>query len=530
MIERFPEAGKVPAEHEVGVYADGTSYLVGGEVRRWTGATEAVHSVVCERTGDLLGDRRVIGETAAMTADAALEALDAAAGAWDLGRGAWPRATVEERLSAIRAFVEAIRPLREQVARLLMWEVGKAWPSALGEFDRTIEYIDDTAACLREEDRAARFRAEGGILGLVRRAPLGVTLCMGPFNYPLNETYTTVIPALAMGNTVVIKLPKLGRLCNLPLLQALADCFPPGVVNVISGDGAEVIGPIMKSGKVDALAFIGSSRVATIVEKQHPAPYRLTTILGMDAKNPAVLLPSADLDQAVRAGVKGSLKYNGQRCTALKLFFVPRAQAEAFAQRLADEAEALPRGMPWDDGVAITPLPEEGKAAWLKSLIDDAVGKGAKVLNPSGGQSAGPLVAPAVLYPVSPDAELYRVEQFGPIVPVVPYDDLSEVHDYVAQSPYGQQISVFGEDPAELGPAIDALANQVCRINLNRQCQRGPDSFPFAGRKQSAEGVLSVADALAAFSIPAMVACGEEDRALIERVQASGTSSFVRAD
>jgi glyceraldehyde-3-phosphate dehydrogenase (NADP+) len=527
----FPAAGEVPADVDLQPYDGGDAYLIGGEVRRWDGPSEPVKSVVCDRADDGTLTQRALGDFAQLSGEVAEQALAAACGAWDLGRGAWPTASAAERSAAIRAFVEAARGERELVVKLLMWEIGKTHADACKEFDRTIEYIDRTLEALDAMEREAnRFVDEGGVVAQVRRAPLGVTLCMGPFNYPLNEAYTTLIPALAMGNTVVMKLPKLGMLCNLPLLSHLAAHFPPGVVNVIGGDGRTVISPIIGSGKVDVLAFIGSSRVASIIEKQHPAPYRLTTVLGMDAKNPAIVLPDADLDLAVKTCVKGALSYNGQRCTALKLLFVHRSLADAFAQKVAEAVEALPCGMPWEEGVKITPLPEPGKPAWLTELIDDAVAKGAKVLNPSGGQTAGTFFRPAVLYPVSPEATLYSVEQFGPLVPIVPFDDVAEVQRYVAESEYGQQVSVFGTDPQAVGPVVDALANQVCRINLNRYCQRGPDVLPFTGRKNSAEGTLSIRDALRTFSIESLVAAGDpEGRGLLEELASGDASTFVRA-
>lgn len=525
----FPAPAEIPAEHDQPPYAGGRRYLVGGEVLEWPGPAVEVPSVICEPGPAGALTRRSLGESALLDGKTAMRALQAAVDAWDLGRGEWPLAPLSQRVEAIRAFTRAIRAKREQVARLLMWEVGKPWSAALKEFDRTIEYIDATVAALVEVERGATFREEGGVLGLTRRAPLGVVLCMGPFNYPLNETYTTLLPALAMGNTCVVKLPKLGMLCNLPLLEELAEHFPPGVVNVISGEGREVVTPMIRSGKVDVLAFIGSSEVAGIIEKQHPEPYRLTTILGMDAKNPAVVLADADLDEAVSTCLKGSLSFNGQRCTALKLIFVHRSLADAFSERFAAAVDALPAGMPWEEGVEVTPLPEEGKGAWLQEFVDDALAKGAEVVNARGGEQRGTFFFPAVLYPVSKDARVYAEEQFGPIVPIVPFDDVDEVQRAIAESPYGQQISLFGRDPAVLGPLIDALANQVCRINLNRQCQRGPDVFPFAGRKRSAEGVLSVTDALEAFSIPCLLAAGEgEGRALVEALLAEGSSTFVR--
>jgi acyl-CoA reductase-like NAD-dependent aldehyde dehydrogenase len=128
--------------------------------------------------------------------------------------------------------------------------------------------------------------------------------------------------------------------------------------------------------------------------------------------------------------------------------------------------------------------------------------------------------------------DLYHVEQFGPVIPVAVFDDPREVFDYVVASSYGQQASLFGTDPASLGPLIDALANQVCRVNLNAQCQRGPDVYPFTGRKDSAEGTLSVSDALRCFSIRSMVAAPgtTENTELLSGILRGRTSNFVNTD
>jgi glyceraldehyde-3-phosphate dehydrogenase (NADP+) len=128
--------------------------------------------------------------------------------------------------------------------------------------------------------------------------------------------------------------------------------------------------------------------------------------------------------------------------------------------------------------------------------------------------------------------ELYSVEQFGPVVPVTVFDDVREVFAAVVASNYGQQASIFGTNPAKIGPLIDVLANQVCRVNLNAQCQRGPDVYPFAGRKDSAEGTLSVSDALRCFSIRSMVAAPgtSSNTGLLRDIVRERTSNFVNTD
>jgi glyceraldehyde-3-phosphate dehydrogenase (NADP+) len=144
----------------------------------------------------------------------------------------------------------------------------------------------------------------------------------------------------------------------------------------------------------------------------------------------------------------------------------------------------------------------------------------------------GTLFTPAVIYPVYVGMQLYTEEQFGPIVPVVPFDDMEEVVRYITASDYGQQVSLFGRDPAQLAELIDPLVNQVCRVNINSQCQRGPDVFPFTGRKDSAVGTLSVSDALRAFSIRSLVAARdiEDNREIIRDIVQERRSKFLSTD
>ncbi len=533
----FPRRADIPAGADCapngGTYAEGTSYLVNGEIRRWTGPSAETLSAVCLRDEAGRLSPRVLGPAARLDREAARDALAAARSAWDHGGGAWPTMRVAGRAEALSTFAARMRVVREQSVRLLMWEIGKSRADAEKEFDRTVQYITDTVEALKETDRAgARFSANAGVLAHIRRSPLGVVLCMGPFNYPLNETFTTLIPALAMGNTLVVKLPHYGALCQAPLLSCFAESFPPGVVNVINGRGSAVAGPIMETGDVAALAFIGTSRVANELKRLHPHPNRLRSILGLDAKNPGIVCADADIDLAVSECITGALSFNGQRCTALKLLFVHRSIAERFVAGLSEAVDSLPFGMPWEPGVRITPLPDTDKVARMAALVGDAAAKNAHVANRHGGLSNGTFYFPSVVYPVTPAMDLYHVEQFGPIIPVAVFDDPREVFDYVVQSSYGQQASLFGTDPKSLGPLIDALANQVCRVNLNAQCQRGPDVYPFTGRKDSAEGTLSVSDALRCFSIRSMVAAPgtRANTDLLGGILRERTSNFVNTD
>lgn len=419
---------------------------------------------------------------------------------------------------------------KNQIVSLIMWEIGKSVADSTKEFDRTVEYMHATIDSLKDLDRmSSRFVIEQGIIGQVRRSPLGVVLCMGPFNYPLNETFTTLIPALIMGNTILFKPPKHGTLLFEPLLEGFKECFPKGVVNTIYGRGNTIIPSLMKSGKIDVLTLIGSSRVADSLKKMHPKSNRLRAVLGLDAKNAAIITKSADIELSVKETVLGSLSFNGQRCTALKIIFVHKSIADVYVKRLSEEVAKLKYGMPWEKDVFLTPLPEPQKPEYLLSCINDAVAHGAKVMNENGGTVSQSFVYPAILYPVNDQMKLYREEQFGPVIPVVPFDDIELPINYLIESDHGQQVSVFGTDPEQLSQLIDPLVNQVCRVNLNSQCQRGPDTFPFTGRKDSAEGTLSVTSALRAFSIRTMVATKEtaSNKKLLNEIVYDHTSNFL---
>jgi glyceraldehyde-3-phosphate dehydrogenase (NADP+) len=526
----FPTPDQIPEPHRLREPIHQRVSVLDGELVRWDGECRPVLSPICVRQADGSVRQVEIGSVPVMGVEQSDQALAAAVRTWDHGRGEWPTMSTAQRIACMQSFTRQMAAQRETVVRLIMWEIGKSLADSRKEFDRTLEYIEATIAALKTLDNdSSRFAQAEGFAGQIRRTPLGVVLCMGPYNYPLNETFATLIPALLMGNTVVFKPPQYGTLLFAPLLEAFRNAFPPGVVNTIYAPGSLVVPRLLASGQVNVLALIGSSRIADHLKKQHPKSHRLRAVLGLDAKNAAIVLPDADLDLAVRECVAGALSFNGQRCTALKMLLVHRSIVQHFLQRLSAAIDALKIGMPWEEGVQITPLPGPHRTAYMDEALHDAQEKGARVLNAGGGESCVTLYRPALVYPVREGMQLYREEQFGPLVPVADFEDVEEALQYVVSSEHGQQVSLFGSDPAQLGALIDPLVNQVCRVNLNSQCQRGPDVFPFAGRKDSAEGTLSVTDALRAFSIRSMVAARqtEANTRLLNAIVEEHRSRFV---
>lgn len=520
----------IPEQFRIDELLHQEAYLSNGQLITWNGEKDEVFSTISS-TEEY--QPTLLGTVPHLDKGTALKVLESACEAYKKGQGEWPTMKVSERIKCMENFVSQMKAKREVVVKYLMWEIGKNLPDSQKEFDRTVEYIYDTIEDYKQLDRdSSKFFKRDGIHAHIRRGPLGVVLCLGPYNYPLNETFALLIPALIMGNTVIFKPAKNGVLLLSPLMEAFRDSFPKGVVNIIYGRGREVAAPIMASGRVDVLALIGNSTSAIALQDQHPYKNRLRLVLGLEAKNPGIVLPDADLDLAIDECIAGSLSFNGQRCTALKILYVHEDIRKEFNKRFSEKVDALKFGNPWEEGVKLTPLPEANKPGYIQDLIDDAKEKGAEIINKKGGERSENYIYPAVLFPVTNEMRVYQEEQFGPVVPVKSFTDIQEILDEIADSNYGQQVSLFGKDIKEIAPLIDTLVNLVCRVNLNSSCQRGPDVFPFTGRKDSAVATLSVHDALRSFSIRTFVASKDNpyNNAILEELLNSKTSNFVSTD
>ncbi|WP_309614712.1 NADP-dependent glyceraldehyde-3-phosphate dehydrogenase [Flavobacterium sp.] len=520
----------IPTEFQITNLLHQDTYLVDGKLKKWTGETSEVYSTISATENYA---PTLLGSIPTMSEAAADEVVKSAVAAYDNGQGLWPTMKVSDRIKCMENFVTQMKVTRSEVVKYLMWEIGKSLGDSEKEFDRTVEYIYDTIEDYKELDRNnARFTKSQGVNAMVRRGPLGVVLCLGPYNYPLNETFSLLIPAIIMGNTVIFKPAKHGVLLISPLLEAFRSSFPKGVINIVYGRGREVASPIMKSGKVDILALIGNSKSAIALQDLHPNKNRLRLILGLEAKNPAIILPDADLDLAIQECITGTLSFNGQRCTALKILYVHESIVVEFNRRFTEKVDALPFGNPWEKGVSLTPLPEKDKPDYIQELIDDAKSKGAKVINAKGGEHTENFIFPAVLFPINKNMRVYHEEQFGPVIPIITFKDIQEPLNDMAESNYGQQVSLFGKDIKTIAPLIDTLVNLVCRVNLNSSCQRGPDVYPFTGRKDSAVGTLSIHDALRSFSIRTFVASKDNayNNEILQALLNSKESNFINTD
>mmetsp|Transcript_24666 Transcript_24666/g.68102 ORF Transcript_24666/g.68102 Transcript_24666/m.68102 type:complete len:586 (+) Transcript_24666:105-1862(+) len=497
--------------------------------------------------------RPIIGKLAQMSKEQTLSVLGDAEKAWDGGSGAWPQMPFRERLGAMEKLIKDLETnQREKMVQVLMWEIGKNRKDAESEFDRTMSFGREVMEVLKNDDEfGGSWNSIGSTMAFVRRAAVGIVLCLGPMNYPLNETYATLIPALLMGNVVIMKVPTVGGLVHSLTMEAFQKALPVGAMNFVSGRGRDTMPVLMETGKIDALAFIGGSGAADTVIRQHPHPHRLKIFLQLEAKNMGIFLPDMfekgttkpeELSKAVDQSLLGALSFNGQRCTSLKLFFIPKGHGAKFSRHMAERIESMHVGLPWQSWGSdesdspprysdFTPLPNKSRTALMKRLIDDAVSKGAKIVNEKGGEIIGgpdsTLMVPAVLFPVTPDMDIYYEEQFGPIVPITEYEDLDTVLSYGKTGIYGQQVSIFvsEEETKNASLLLDRFSTVFGKININSQCARSPDTLPFSGRRSSAMGVMSVKDALREFSIPTVVAYKDSvvNNRIMQEIEAAST-------
>ena len=215
----------------------------------------------------------------------------------------------------------------------------------------------------------------------------------------------------------------------------------------------------------------------------------------------------------------------------LKILYVHESIKDDFLKKFSEAVDNLKYGLPWEDG-SFNYFQNLKNLLTSKTSLMMQFSKGASIMNQKGGELSKNYCYPAVLYPVDTTMDLFHEEQFGPVIPVVSFSDIDQPLNDMANSEYGQQVSLFGKDVKKLGPLIDTLANLVCRVNLNSSCQRGPDVYPFTGRKNSAVGTLSVFDALRSFSIRTFVASkdNEYNNQILNDLLNSDHSNFINTE
>jgi len=422
----------------------------------------------------------------------------------------WETTPIKERSDILKRAADLIEKWAEYLGSLLMQENGKNLQSAISEIERTALIFNATA---ESREQLLGETLVGDILegysrekmSMTYRVPLGVILCIGPFNYPFNLTGSKIAPALLAGNSVVMKSPTEGSITASHFGVILEKAgVPPGVFNIVTGRGSEIGDYLTSHPDINMVSFTGSSATGKHIAKIAGMKPLLLELGGKDA---AIVLDDADLETTVQAVVNGAFSYNGQRCTAVKRVLPMPGIADRLIDRVTEEAKKLTIGNPAENK-DIGPIISKKQCDYIQELIDDALEKGAKLR--CGNKRENNIIWPTVLDHVKEDMRIAWEEQFGPVIPFIRIRSADEAINISNKSKYGLQGMIFTKD-------IDLAFNiaqelEVGTVQINGKSSRGPDHFPFLGTKSSGMGTQGINYAIKNMSRPKVVVMNLTER------------------
>ncbi len=422
----------------------------------------------------------------------------------------WRETPLNERAEVLNKAADLIVEWSKPLGYLLMKEIGKPINSAISEITRTAEIFKATAdSSLQLSGETILGDAFEGFskekVSMTYRVPLGVILCIGPFNYPFNLTGSKIAPALLAGNTVVMKPPTQGPLTALHfgiILEKVG--VPPGVFNIITGRGSEIGDYLTNHPGIDMIAFTGSSKIGKHLAKVAGMKPLLLELGGKDA---AIILDDADLDNTVKAIVSGAFSYSGQRCTAVKRVLPMPGIVDKLLRKVTEETLKLSIGDP-SENKNIGPLISSEQCEYVQGLIDDALKKGATLI--CGNKREGNIFWPTILDNVTTDMRIAWEEPFGPVLPFIRINSAEKAIEISNKSEYGLQGMIF-TDNIDLAFNI-AQELEVGTVQINGKSARGPDHFPFLGTKSSGLGTQGIKYSIEAMSRPKVVVMNLSER------------------
>ncbi|MFE5457583.1 NAD-dependent succinate-semialdehyde dehydrogenase [Nocardia sp. NPDC056564] len=427
------------------------------------------------------------GDVLVEVADAAAadgrRALDAAAGA----QAAWAAVPSRERAEILRRAWELVIALRDEFALLMTLEMGKPLAESYGEVSYGAEFLRWFAEeAVRVHGRYTHAPSGSGRI-IVTKQPVGPTLAITPWNFPLAMGTRKIAPALAAGCTMVVKPAAETPLTMLLLGQVFADAgLPPGVLSILpTADAASLTGPMFGDDRLRKITFTGSTGVGKILLAQ-AATRVLRASMELGGNAPFVVFADADLDAAVDGAMAAKMRNTGEACTAANRFHVDNAVRAEFTTRLTDRMRALRIGPGHLDGVQVGPLISEKQRDTVAELVRDATQKGARVT--TGGASVpgdGYFYQPTVLAEVPADARILREEVFGPVAAITGFDGETEGIIAANDTEFGLAAYIYTRDLDRALRVAEAVETGMVGVN------RGVISdvaAPFGGVKESGLG------------------------------------------
>jgi acyl-CoA reductase-like NAD-dependent aldehyde dehydrogenase len=427
--------------------------------------------------------------------DAELEAAIAAA---KRAFQTWRCVGIEDRRALVAHMASRIEPHVQDLARLLTQEQGKPLAAAVREFDSTLRFMKGLATLeLPEtvnEDTPVRR-------SVTRRVPVGVVAALSPWNYPVLLSWWKVVPALLAGNTVVLKPSPLTPLTVLRIAELMADLFPPGVLNVVSGGDA--LGPkLTVHPDVNKISFTGSTPTGRRIMQGASATLKHLT-LELGGNDAAIVLPDVDLDQAVPQIFWSAFTNSGQVCIATKRPYIQAQCYDAFVERFVAYARSVKVGPGLAPDTLMGPLQNRRQYEQVKALIARTKAQGHKLLFEGEIPSGPGYFLPVTLFDNPPDdAELVAEEPFGPVLPLLRYDTVDEAIARANDSPYGLAGSVWSRNE---DAALDIASRlETGNVFINEPAYLSPFAA-FGGHKQSGIGIENGLDGLLSFTNPQTV-------------------------
>jgi succinate-semialdehyde dehydrogenase/glutarate-semialdehyde dehydrogenase len=449
--------------------------FIGGEWRDATGGqTLDIEDPSTEQTLCTVADGKPQDATAALDAACAAQAE-------------WASTPPRDRGEILRRTFELMNQRADDLALLMTLEMGKPLAESKSEIVYAAEFIRwFSEQAVRIDGRYAMNPNGSGRL-LTMKHPIGPCLLITPWNFPTAMGTRKIGPAVAAGCTMVVKPAQQTPLSMLALAQIMTEAgLPPGVLNVITSRSAgDVTGPLFDDDRLRKMSFTGSTPIGKkLMELASKRLIKCSMELGGNA--PFLVFDDADLDAAVEQAVIAKMRNIGESCVAANRFHVHSSVADEFAARLTEKLGAMQVGRGTEDGVQVGPLIDGKQRDKVAELVDDAVGKGAKVM--TGGDIVGDrgyFYAPTVLADIAPEADLLREEIFGPVAPVATFDAEDEAITAANNTEFGLVAYVFTRDIKRAFRVSEAL--EVGMLGLNRGLVSNA-AAPFGGIKESGFG------------------------------------------
>jgi glyceraldehyde-3-phosphate dehydrogenase [NAD(P)+] len=441
---------------------------------QWESGDEAINVTDLANGG-------VFARVSAADQQQAEAAIDAAADAQATLR----ETTIPERVAWLETIAAGLRERKTELAEVIVREAGKPISSARGEvksaaerFERAVEEVRG----LTGEYRPGTTAGHEGWQAITKPEPIGTVLCITPYNYPLATTALHVAPALAAGNSIILKPASKTPVSAAILATVIAETdVPAGAFNFVPGHASEVGDVLAGSDVVDAIAMTGSSGAGEHVARES-GMVNLHMELGGNA--PAVVFPDADLDMTAAACAKGSLKYAGQRCSAVSRVLAHEEIHDDLVGRIDDAMDEWTAGDLFDEETDLGPLISDDQADWVEELVTDALDKGANLVH--GGERDGQFFQPTLLANVPRDARIVTEEQFGPVVAVTTIESADDAVSVANASDLALDGAVFTADHDRAMTVAERLDAGAVRIN--GAPSHGLGDIPFGGNKKSGIG------------------------------------------